>query len=170
MKHPMSDGIAVRVRFWWLWLRLSLCLQGVVLVIAFIVGCLRAATQFPLYRRDDEGWLFFWSVVAACLAVGVSLPYWWLKRYYLSAEGIHRADKQPNWRSVPAIYWNRVGVVQRRHGWLTGRWLRVVSEYGVVITLPERPAGFGRFRDAVERFAGPDHPLALALAEVAEEG
>jgi hypothetical protein len=51
---------------------------------------------------------------------------------------------------------------------LSGRVLVVESESGGTITLPEHPADPDGFREAVERFAGPDHPLARAVAEVAD--
>lgn len=169
MGDPFPDTFVVRYRFWWLWLRLALCLQGFPLIAVGIAISSRVAANSPPFVRGDEVWMPAAVSVMTCLATLIAVPYWWLTRRFLNAEGLH--DFVPHAaKYAPTIFWNRVAVVQRRRDWSGGRWLHVVSEYGEGITLPERPVDFDEFREAVERFAGPDHPLARAVAAVAEEG
>ena len=156
-------------RFWPIWLRTAVRVQGAVAAILFAVWAFRAAVAREFLAPN--GWeVPVWSFGLAALISSVwAARRWWGSRALLSIDGIHWPHRLGG-RTPVYIYWNSITVVQRRHGWTSGKWLRVVSEYGNAINLPERPADFDGFREAVERLAGEVHPLARALAEIAEEG
>ena len=144
-------------------------MQGVVAAILLTVWAFRAAVaRVFLAPNDWEGPVSLFGLGTLISSVWAARR-WWGSRALLSVEGIHWPHRL--WGRTPLyIYWNCVTVVQRRHGWTSGKWLRVVSEYGDAINLPERPANFDGFYEAVERLAGEAHPLAEALAEIAEDG
>lgn len=165
-----DERFVVRPPFWPLFVRAGLTFQGVMTAVLFVSFVTRVAGGTQLFLPGDPALLATVYGQGTLLTILSAASRWLGSRALLSVEGIYRTHPLWRRRKDPYIYWSRVELVQRRRSWWLGRWLRVVSEYGEAINLPERPADFDGFREAVERFAGSDHPLARALAEIAEEG
>ncbi len=166
----MSDveRFVVRPRFWPAWLFFTLFLQ--LLSAITIVACvaLRFVLGQPRFGWDDA---LGCSVGFAGCVVGGSIMAWVGCRWHgaeLSTAGVRPFQSKGRRQSVQS--WEVAFDVRRTYRWPSGRMFVICTVSGVTFTLPERPSDFDGFRAAVERFAGEAHPLARALAEVAEEG
>jgi hypothetical protein len=156
------DTFVVRQRFWPLWIGLTLFFQ---LALALLVGAgvaFHLVFERPRLLLDD-----FLGIGAGFTALGVlCLGLAWLARHstrvFLSPDGIRvptprvhgRRDRQFPWADlVGADLFVR----------FPSRWLRVWTADGLVFLVSLRVSDPDGFLAAVERFAEPDHPLAVAL-------
>jgi hypothetical protein len=160
----MSEGdpeyFDVRHRLWALCFRWVVIVQAVVTVLVGAFLVLRAVTTATVGHPGDLACSGMVYIPATGYAVFLAVRHWSFVRLWLTAVGLGQ--------SGTFIRWQRVTKVRRRYSLLSGWVLVVQSESGGVITLPQRPSDPDGFREAVERFAGPDHPLARAVAEVTD--
>lgn len=157
MSEDDPEYFNVRHRLWFLCLRWVVIVQAVltILVGAFLLVRMVTTTNMLPAEFLCSGLMF---VPATAYALFLAVRHWSFVRLWLTAAGLGQ--------SGTFIRWQRVINVRRRYSLLSGWVLVVESDSGGTITLPERPTDPEAFREAVERFAGPDHPLTRAVTEV----
>lgn len=161
MSDEHLESFVVRPRFLLACLRWAVINQVVITVALGLFLTMMAVMRGIGFTPNDLSYACGVFGTGAVFALLFATRHWVFDGARLTATGIKQAGT--------FIPWERVSAVRRGHSWLRGKTLRIESELrGVFITLPQRSADFDRCRDAVERLAGPDHPLALALAEVVD--
>lgn len=166
MGNDPPTRFVVRPRFWPSWMFFTLAMQAPVSVIIVIALAVRFISRQPLFGWDDA---LGCSVGFAGSAVGSAVVILTTRGYTgaeLTAEGVR--PFYPTGKRDRVFAWSEVCQVVRWRRWPTGRMLCVFPVGGSTFMLPERPADLQGFREAVERFAGPDHPLTLAIADIAD--
>lgn len=159
----MSEGDAeyfdVRHRLWFLCLRWAVLVQA---VLTLFVGAFLIFRMVSVGHPTDLVWGGMLYLPATAYTLFLAVRHWSFVRLWLTATGVGHSGK--------FIRWQWVTQVRRRYSVLYGWVLAVESDVGGKITLPAHPADFDGFREAVERFAGPNHLLTRAVAAIAEEG
>jgi hypothetical protein len=116
-----------------------------------------------LFTRVDPFVLVQPSVVFAVLAVFIALRRRSVGAAEITAAGIRPFTRSVRWdRRYP---WPLVELVRVRAGLVGNRWLEVCPTGEPKFILTARPTRPAEVLDALERFAGPDHPLTRAYAE-----
>lgn len=166
----MANGewFVVRLPFWPTWFRMAGAFQLLLLLITVCCIVSRGVGGTKLVEWDDVVGVTMGSATVAAYSFGFTWFARWIIRVVILPYGV-----QTHWQNrwVEKFYrWARL-VRVTRWGWgvVSGRWLKVWPDKGPAFVLPMPSSDVGELRDVVERFAGPDHPLAVALAE-AEEG
>lgn len=165
----MANGewFVVRLPFWPTWFRLAGAFQLLLLVVTGCCIAYRGLVGMRLIDWDDVVGLSTGTTAAAVSCVGLVWFGRWTHRVVILPYGV-----QMHWQNgwvVKFYRWARL-VRVTRWGWgvVSGRWLKVWPDIGPGFVLPLDSLPIGDLRDVVERFAGPDHPLTVALGEAAE--
>jgi hypothetical protein len=144
-------------------LAFTLFMQLLLGLVVVVCVAWRATTDRP-FGWDD---VFGCSVGFAGSAIG-SAVIAWVSRWYTGAELTAAGVRPfyPTGQRHRVFGWDQLSDVRRWNRGVLGRFLWVTPDGGTPFVLPLRPTDPGGFREAVERFAGPDHPLTRAVAEV----
>lgn len=160
MATSAKEMFIVRPRFWPMWLRLTVPVQAVTLGLFLLAGV-----------SGNWTWTVNWEAfgyTSAGLAGGcflATLRGWMADKSILSPGGVSLPRPRGGY-----FRWGELVRVQVRQGLLGNRWLVVLPDDGPSFTLPLRPANVDGYREAVESFAGPDHPLTRAVWTTEGEG
>lgn len=156
-----EERYIVRPRFWPLWLWIMLPFQGV--MVGLLVWGLVMQMQSGDRTIPPVVFLIYGTISA--LFGLVALPLATLARRRGQAE-LTVAGIRPRlaaWEADRCYSWNEVAVVRVVWVPLLGRRLYITTEDRTTFFIPYRPADADGFREAVESFAGPDHPLTRAV-------
>jgi hypothetical protein len=161
--HP--DTFVVRRRLWRLWLQMTLFFQVfLILVIVFPALLIRWLTSGVVLGLDDVIGLTTTFVLGAILWLGMSVLGERWTRIFVSPDGVRPPDaKREGKRKWQRVYRWRSIVAAQLLGRFPSPYLLVEATSGPSFVFPldvTDPAGL---LAAVHRFAGPDHPLAVAL-------
>lgn len=158
--------VIIRSRFWPRFLRWAVGLQlGLVLPLG--LGLVSRGLQGVEQMAPREfGVLAVSSASLAVVAAAIAI-----RRRNVGAAEINPSGIRPftdRGRRPPWHHWEELDSVLVRSGLVGNRWL-VVCPFGKSsFVLTARPIDPTSVLDALERFAGPDHPLTLAMAEVVD--
>jgi hypothetical protein len=162
------EQFVVRLAFWPTWLGLVVKSQLLLLAVAVCSIALRGLAGSALLDRDDAVGRSGMHIAVAVCCLGLAGVRRWSIRAVITPDGIrpYLAAGLVYDRRYP---WSEVERVERSGG-LFGRRLRVRFAGGIDCVLPVRPVDPDGFREAVERFAGPDHPFTRAVWATTGEG
>lgn len=163
-----TEQFVVRGRFWPTWFGLVVKSQLLLLVVAACCIASRGLAGTKLFDGDDVVGLSTMHITATVCCLGLDGLRQWSVRAVITPDGIRPYlvaglvwDRRYPWSEVERV---------TQCGGLFGRRLRVEMVGGIECVLPVRPVDPEGFRDALERFAGPDHPLTRAVWSTVEEG
>ena len=168
MSGDQLTRIPVRARFWPRYFRWA---------ITFQFGPLLLFGLNAVFKGIRGDWAlsvdFFltWgviSVVLALLSLYIAVRRRNLGCAELTPPGIRPYTTRHGWDI--RYRWSELETVRVKAGPFGNRWLEVVPTDAPPFKLTARPHDPLEILDAFERFAGPDHPLTLAMAEVTEGG
>jgi len=166
MNRGALAGFIFRATYAPLWVRWAVYCQ---FAVGVLLGC-SWASRFVTRQVvvDDHDWLAVvcFSVLAAALGTAVSLAIYQIHRVRLTPGGI-RLNATFLGRNV-IIRWDELSEVHRHHSLWLGSAVQLITTRGTRLVLPTRVEDEEGLRYTLERFAGPDHPLTLAMAEVVE--
>lgn len=158
-----AERVAIRPRFWPRFLRWGV---GCQLVLGLLVGpvvVIRGLNETPLIEPAERIALASFSVFLGLGALGMAVRRRNLGRADISARGI----RPYRLYGTDMLYrWAEIATVRVRQGPVGNRWLEVVpaGEPPFPVTVyPTDPTGV---LEALEEFAGPDHPLTRAMGVV----
>lgn len=166
MSNTSPPRFVVRSPFWRAWLFSTLTLQLFCLFVVIIAVAWRFTLNQPLFGWDDA---LGCSVGFAGCAIGsvlVCLVSRWYTGAELTAAGVR--PFYPTGQRHHVFGWHQLSHIRRWNRGVFGRFVCVTPDGGAPFVLPLHPTDPDGFREAVERFAGPDHPLARAVAEVVD--
>jgi len=161
-----ADRVVIRPRFWPRFMRWAVGFQLAFGLLVGVTVASRGLNGQPLFDLKDG---MSWGVTSALLG-GFCLFRTLLWRNVEGAElsetGIRPLNRASRWkRRYP---WPDVSAVWVRVGWFGKRWIEAQVGDDPPFPLTTRPSNPDAVLDALERFAGPDHPLTLAMAEETE--
>jgi hypothetical protein len=163
-----QERVIIRTRFWPRLLRWAVGLQ---LCFALLVGLgvvLRGLNGRPLSSPGEAEALAGLSAVFAVIALLISVRRRNLGRAEITPAGIRPFNRAGRWdRRYP---WSMVETVRVKAGLLGNRWLEVCPTGEPYFNLTAYPANTAEVVDALERLAGPDHPLTRAVWATSGEG
>ncbi len=161
--NTMPDRVLIRSRFWPRFLRWAVGFQ---FAFALLVGtgvASRGLNGEPLASLKD---IFSWAVTAALLG-GFCLVLAFRRRNFKAAEITPRGIRPLDPRNFHS--WACLGTVRVKVGPFGNRWLQVNPDYAPPFVLTARPHDPDGVLDALERFAGPDHPLTQAYSTLLDK-
>lgn len=155
------DRFVVRLRFWPLWVRLNVALQlgGTALLVALFL--VRSSKGVPILRPGEPPYFLLQPVLVTVLGTVIAVVLWGCTRTVLTPAGIQWVS--PTEGKDWAFGWAEFTEVVRGFDLIAGRSWHLPAPRGKGVRLPMTPADPIGFREAVERFAGPDHPLTQAI-------
>lgn len=168
MTDHRQERVAYRAGFLPRFLRWAVALQ---VGFGFLVGLgvvLRGLNGRPLSSPGEGEALAGLSAVFAVMALGIALR----RRNFGGAEitpaGIRPFNRAARWdRRYP---WSMVETVRVKAGLVGNRWFEVCPTGEPAFILTASPANTAEVVDALECYAGPDHPLTRAVWATTGEG
>lgn len=160
------ERVPLRARFWPRFFRWAVTFQ--VLWAAFIgfgmlLRGMSGEWQLPLRAlpvlATVSGLLAFVSLLAAVRRRNLGCA-------EITPQGIRPYTIRHNWDI--RYRWSEITSVRVMVGPFGNRWLEVIPDSALPFKLTSHPTNVNDVIDALERFAGPEHPLTRAVAEVAE--
>jgi hypothetical protein len=156
------ERVVIRSRFWPRFLRWAVGWQLLISLFAVLVVLARGLNGRPLGSPHEVPALGVTSAVFALIALGLAVRRRNVDAAEITPDGVLPQEIWGGWARV--YPWAAIESVRVRSGIVGNRWLEVVPTGGpkfIVTASPTDPAGV---LDALERFAGQDHPLTLAFA------
>lgn len=160
--------VVIRSRFWPRFLRWAVGLQIVLgLSVGFVV-LMRGVNGRSLFSSGEwMGWATV-SAMFAAMALGLAVRRRNVGAAEITPAGIRSFDRVELWYiSYP---WPLIETVRVRAGLVGNRWLLVGVTDGPTFVVTASPADPIAVLDALERFAGPEHPLTRAFTVIVEAG
>ncbi len=158
-----AELVAIRPRFWPRFLRWG---GGCQLVLGLLVGpvvVIRGLNETPLIEPAESVVLGTFFILLGLIALGMAVRRRNLGRADISARGI----RPYRLYGTDMLYrWAEIATVRVRQGPLGNRWLEVVPAGEPPFPVTAYPTDPTGVLEALEEFAGPDHPLTRALYAV----
>ena len=162
-----TDRVLIRSRFWPRFLRWAVGFQLAFALLVTTTVVSRGLNGEPLVDLDDA---IGWGAIAAVLG-GFCLVLAFRRRNFEAAE-ITPAGVWPylkGWGRDPLFPWALIDTVRVKAGPFGNRWLEVVPTDAPPFKLTARPHDPDGVLDALEQFAGPDHPLTQAYSTLLDK-
>ena len=158
--QTLTDRVLIRSRFWPRYFRWALAFQfGWVLYLGIGVA-IRVLNGQGLPPIES---VLAWGIVSGVLAVMslvLAAGRWNVDAADIIPRGIRPLRRASRWdRRYP---WALIETVRVKAGPFGNRWLEVVPRDEPPFKLPARPSDPDAVLEALEQFAGPDHPLTQA--------
>lgn len=115
----------------------------------------------PILRPGEPPYFLLQPMLVTVLGTIIALVLWRMYGPVLTPAGIHWVS--PSEGKDWAFEWSEFTEVVRGFDLIAGRSWHLPAPRGKGLQLPITPADPIGFRDAVERFAGPNHPLTRAV-------
>lgn len=162
-----AERVAIRPRFWPRYLRWAVGGQTLLAALVGPVVVVRGLNGVPLLEPHEPTFWGGLSGLAAVLAVVLAVRRRNLGRADISARGIRPFrlyDPDTLYR------WAEIATVRVRQGPVGNRWLEVVPAGRPPFPVTAYPTDPTGVLEALEEFAGPDHPLTRAVGAIVEVG
>ena len=154
--------VVIRSRFWPLFLRWVVALQLLFALVVVVTAGSRGACGLPLVGQNDP---VNWGGTFALLGLSgfaMTAAQRNLDRAHLTLVGIRPA--RGLWMRGELYPWSQIESVRVKTGRFGIRWLEVWPLTGELFLLTAHLTDPAGVLDALERFAGPNHPLTQAYA------
>lgn len=166
MNAGWSEKVVIRSAFLPRFLRWAVGFQIGIIAITAMAVVVNGLQGRELFSRVDPVVQAQPSVVFAVLAVLIAVRRRNVGAAEITAAGIRPFGRAARWdRRYP---WPMVELVLVRSGLVGNRWLEVCPAGEPKFILTARPTDPVAVLDALERFAGPEHPLTLAYSHLTE--
>lgn len=165
-----TERIFLRARFWSRYFRWAITFQlGWALLLAFVwaMRCIQGGWWMP--EQVEMSWVIVAGVLAL-FALAIAVRRRNLGCAEITPIGIRPYTRRHGWGWGLRYPWAKIYTARLKAGPFGNRWLEVMPLDDTPFKITARPSNPDAVLDALERFAGPDHPLTLAMAEVVEAG